>query len=798
MNCYRLLYAFLFLLLFAMGAKAETIVVGEVVDALSGLPVPNVNIYYRGTNIGCTSNQEGLFMLRTQLERKRTLVVSAVGYKTQRYAIEPEQYVGVTVALEEADTRLEDVFVIPKSNPALPLMERVRLARATNDVARYKEIAYDVNEHKRLYISHISQRHLHRRLWKSLQIGMIPALDSTFILPLYSSQQKWRKQGNNILPLTGPEEQYAMLTSSDYSLLLTPQEIPYNFYNNTVDVFGKSFLSPLASSGNQYYNFYLADSIESEQGKLYCLHFRSKNAFMPAFNGEMVIDSACCALQSIYVTVPREANMNYLSSLQLSQTYAPNHVLQNETFSLALDFAVKSDSSHIFPSVLVLRNLSVEDTLKVMPAEALQTDGYISDSLRSSAMDSLRNTPLMRIAGFAAQVINTGYIPTGTPIDIGDITEIVRYRRNEGLHLGLPLRTNEKLWKNVSLGGYLAYGFRDRAWKGGGKVQIALPTERRNTLSGSYDDHYVWGEVDYTDQWLRENYIGFRAMGFTTALFNSLYTNASAVNTSLRQREWHFWTENDWTDNLETCFDVRFGRMGYGAASVDYYQMPFYRYSSFSATFRLGWDERKVDYYFKRFHVHSRYPVLYLAGELGSFRTSAMEQYDVYAKFALSVSQHISLGLWGEVNYAVQAGIIGGKVPYPMLKAFNGNQTYTYDPYRFTLMNQWQYAADKYILLHAGWDMNGILFNRIPGFRYLRLHELLELKVAYGGMGRKHNEVLSLPVGMQSLNIPYVEVGVGIGNILRVAEVYSVWRLTHWNDSDSPLWGIRFRLHLGM
>lgn len=798
MNRSRFVYAWLLLLFFVAGAKAETIVVGEVIDALSGLPVPNASIYYRGTHIGCTSNQEGLFMLRTQLDRKRTLVVSAIGYKTRRYTVEPEQYVGVTVALEETNTQLEDVFVVPGSNPALPLMERVRSARSSNDMARRNDFAYNVNEHKQLYLSEINQRHLQRRLWKGLQAGMIPALDSTFILPLYSLKRTWRKQGNSLLLQTDPEEQYAMLASSDYSLLLTEQELPYNFYNNTVDIFGKSFLSPLSSSGNQYYNFYLADSVLSEQGKLYCLHFRSKNVFMPAFNGEMVIDSACCALQSIHVTVPREANMNYLSSLQLSQIYAPNHALQNETFSLVLDFAVKSDSSHIFPSVLVLRSLSVEDTLKVMSPEPVQTEGYISDSLRSSAMDSLRNTPLMRVAGFAAQVINTGYIPTGTPVDIGDITEVVRYRRNEGLHLGLPLRTNGKLWKNVSLGGYLAYGFRDRAWKGGGKVQIALPTERRHTLSGSYDDHYVWSEVDYTDQWLRENYIGFRAMGLTMALFNSLYTNASAVNTALRQREWRFWTENDWTDNLETFFDVRLGRMGYGSAAVDYYRMPSYRYSSFSATFRLGWNERKVDYYFKRIHLHSAYPVLCLSGELGSFRTDAMEQYGLYAKLAVSVSQHISLGLWGELNYAVQAGIVGGEVPYPVLKTFNGNQTYTYDPYRFTLMNQWQYAADKYILLHAGWDMNGILFNRIPGVRYLRLHELLELKLAYGDLGSKHNEVLSLPAGMQSLNVPYVEVGVGIGNILRVAEVYSVWRLTHWNDTDSPVWGIRFRLHLGM
>lgn len=787
----------LFLLLPLLIVRAETIIVGEVVDALSGAPIPNVSIYYRGTRIGCTSNQEGMFMLRASLDRRRTLVVSAVGYRSQHFSVDPEQYLGVNIALEESSTVLEDVFVVPKSNPAIPFMEQVRLHRAANDITRDGDIVYSIHERKRLFISDIDRRHLQRQLWRSMRSGMIEGTDSTYLLPLYSSEQDWQKQGNRLSVLTSPKERYSLLTSTDYSLLLSEQETPYNFYSNTISIFGKSFLSPLSSSGSQYYNFYLADSIVSGSDKLYCVHFRSKNAFQPTFHGEMYIDSSDYSLRSIEVSVPREANMNYLSSLHLSQTYSADHILEREQFSLVLDFAVKSDSSHIFPSVLIMRDLSVSDSGKSV-AESESRVELPVDSLVYAAMDSLRSMPLFRIATFAAKIINTGYVPTGTPIDIGDIAEVISFKQNEGLHLGLPLRTNEQLWKNVSLGAYLAYGFRDRAWKGGGRINISLPTERRHTLNGSYDDHYVWGEVSYTDQWLRENAIGFRSMGFTTVVFNSLYTNSSAVTTALRQREWRVWTEDDWTDNVETFFDVRYGRMSYGDAMTDYYRMPYYRYGSVVATCRVGWYEKKVDYYFKRIHVHSNYPVVYLSGELGSYETSAMEEYALYGKFSVSVSQYIHLGLWGRLSYAVQSGIVIGSVPYPLLKSFSGNQTYTYDPYRFTLMNQWQYAADRYVLLFADWDMNGVLLNRIPGIRYLRLHELLEFKLAYGGLSSRHEQVLALPNGMQSLRVPYMEVGVGVGNILRVGEVYVVGRLTHWSDKNTPFWGVRFRLHLGM
>ena len=63
----------------------------------------------------------------------------------------------------------------------------------------------------------------------------------------------------------------------------------------------------------------------------------------------------------------------------------------------------------------------------------------------------------------------------------------------------------------------------------------------------------------------------------------------------------------------------------------------------------------------------------------------------------------------------------------------------------------------------------------------MRLRELVTLKMAWGG----------------DLRVPYVEVGCGIGNILRVAELHSVWRLTHRSDLSTPLWALRFRIHIG-
>ena len=104
--------------------------------------------------------------------------------------------------------------------------------------------------------------------------------------------------------------------------------------------------------------------------------------------------------------------------------------------------------------------------------------------------------------------------------------------------------------------------------------------------------------------------------------------------------------------------------------------------------------------------------------------------------------------------------------------------------------------AAKYAALHAEWTGQGTLFNLIPGIRWLHLRELVEAKLAYGYLST-HN-------ANANANALYAEAGIGIGNILRVCALYSVWALVPLSSplaaqrSGSAMWAIRFRIHLGL
>ena len=737
---------------------------GEIVNETTGEAIPNVNIRFRGTKIGTTSDENGSYALRVDMQAKAQLIFSAVGYYTQRFDIEPGAMAGLQVAMREKVATLTEVVVAPNENPALELLRQVRAHRPENDRTLHPENATTARREQTLYISHINKKHLRRALWRSLQAGMIAQEDSTYIMPLYRETQSFRLSGKEMIPANDQRTQALILTSTDYSSLLGG-EGNLNFYAPSVSLMGHAFLSPLATSGNLYYRYYLIGEDT--------IHFRTRNPFYATFNGEMVIDTATFALRSIRAYVPAEVAVNYVNTLHISQSLLPDGTIAYEHISALLDFAIKTQQAGtVFPTLLLTTSLTNPEA---GASEQSYSDSGLTgeaDPSTDSAFAALDSLPIVRTAKFFATVATTGYIPTGTPVDIGHVEEILQVNSHEGVHFGLPFRTNERFSKIVSLEASVGYGIKDRSPKGMGRISVNLPTARKNIMQLEYNDRYVWSEVDDFDRLLRENSMGWGNFDFTAYAFEALHRDSLYVNTAIRQRQIQFHWFADWTPHLETHAYIRAG------------WQEGYAYQSLSAIARLSWGERKYDGFFMRRYAYSnRYPVLYLGFETGHWTDG------LYAHLRVMLTQHANLGMGGMLTYALQGGAVFGTVPDAFLWQASANQGYAYDPYRFTFLHGRQLLADKYVALQTEWNGHGILFNLIPGIRWLHLRELVEAKIAYGYLSKQNPSLLHLNPGHSF----YAEIGVGIGNILRVCDLYSIWSL-----SPEIHWGMRFRIHLGL
>ena len=768
---------------------------GEIVNETTGEAIPNVNIHFRGTKIGTTSDEHGNYALRVDMSDKAQLVFSAVGYYTERFEVEPGVMAGLQVAMREKTAVLTEVVVAPNENPALELLRQVREHRPDNDRTMHKELSSTLQKEQTLYVSHINKRHLRRALWSSLQAGMIRQEDSTYILPLYRETQSFRCAGTDMIPANDQRTQALILTETDYSSLLG-NEGNLNFYANSVSIMGHAFLSPLATSGNLYYRYYLVGEDT--------IHFRTRNPFYATFNGEMVIDTATYALRSIKAYVPAEVAVNYVNNIHVHQRLAPDNTIAEESVSALLDISIKTErAGTVFPTLLLTTSLNNSSQPRIPssprePSSAVIAANNGSGLTADSAFSALDSLPLIKAAKWFATIATTGYIPTGTFLDFGHVEEILQVNQHEGVHIGLPLRTNEKLSKVVSLEASVGYGIKDRSPKGMGRISVNLPTVRRHIMQMEYNDHYVWSEVDDFGRMLRENSMGWGNFDFTAYAFEALKRDSLCVNTAMRQRQFlfHWWA--DWTDHLETR---TFIRAGWQPAVISD-QRSAISYQSISMIARLSWGEHKYDGYFLRRYAYShKYPVLYAGLEAGHWTPSdisSLTPHHLYCHLRVMLTQHANLGMGGTLTYALQGGAIFGKVPTTLLWQANANQGYAYDPYRFTFLHGGQLLADKYVALHTEWNGQGILFNMIPGIRWIHLRELVEAKFVYGYLSK---ELCDLS-GEGSHEV-YGEVGVGLGNILRVCDLYSIWGFMPNDATENGkkvhvMWGMRFRIHLGL
>lgn len=777
--------------LFVAGLQAqETIVVGQVIDKYDKHPLSSVSIYFKGTSVGTTSNEEGYFLLR-HTGKENILVFSAIGYKKTEIKIKPGSNIGLTVEMEESNTLLQEVFVLPGANPALDLMRKVRLLRKVNDETKLPHYEVLATEQNAIFLSRSQQRSISKQIFLQLQEGNLLSSDSSLLVPLYMDEIKYQltstaktelskkifsssEEGNKIL-----EQLFGELNPS------------LNFYENSIPVFNKNIISPLASIGNMYYNYYLADSMVTSSGKQYEIHFRSRNPRNPAFNGKFCLDSASLALTYIEAELPSEANFNFIRHLSIKQEFVPfsskRWVRNKDQLSLVLNLDILTDSVPAGSQIFFKRS-TIYNTGSIQIPESFAQSGYSEETLNQK-LEQLGNTPLMNAAKWLADIIFTGYIPVGK-IDIGKIQYLARTTDVEGLRLTLPFRTNEKMWKNFTVGGFVGYGFKNEAIKYSGFTQYKLPAEKRRIIGLNYTNDYRRIDYNYNNFLYLENPLVSGDEDIAGTIF--ALRSAGRLN---ERKEWTLSFSGDWNRNIESGLYFRsLQQLPSDALPLkkDGVDINNFQQQSFTLSTRFSFNEKKYEDHLQRIYINNRNPIIYGILEVGKYELGNTEKY--YGKVSGILKQNVQFDL-GQVNYWMEAGSIFGSVPYPLL-AYQPGAEGGYGFYRFSMMNFMQFAADKYFDFHGELIMNGLILNHIPLLKYLNMREMFSVKFGYGKMSNDHLSVMDFPAYVYPFNRPYTEVGVGLANILHLFNLQAIWRLTDIKQFSGDNFAIRGSLRI--
>lgn len=646
----------------------ETVIVGQVFNKFDRAPLESVSVYFKGSNIHTQTNEEGYFLIRSQ-GKESVLVFSLVGFKKEEFRIKPGENVGTEVLLEEKDNMLGELIVRPGANPANDLIKKVRENRRQNDVqANLKS-----NEQSVVFLSKKDSRWENNRLFEQFNEGNISATDSALVVPIYMEESVFHHTDKTKELLNQNTFNTSQTALNTISTLLNGLNTNLNFYNNSVSVLGKNMISPLANIGKTYYRYYLVDSVKSDYGKEYLLHFRSKNTKNLAFNGELKVDSATYALTYINAELPKQANLNFIHNLRFSQAYQPAGgfwIPKKENSAWDMTYELLKEANKKSPELLISKSssFSPDGEELIIQTDSFANSAYSQDAIQAK-MDAMQQTPLYKVASYIADGALTGYLRAGI-FDIGQIVNVARLTKIEGFRLALPIRTNENLWTNFMLGGHVAYGFGNKEVKYSAEAQWKLPVESSRIILGAkYLNDYRRIDYDYNNFLWREDPLATGDENIVSTIFSFKKQDRMS-----RRREFTAFLFNDWTPDIESKWifrDVTYlpnellplSRNGVGFENL--------RDRNISVTTRFSFDERVIDEHFQRLYIKNPKPTLYATLEGGQFGLG--EVRGKYARVSTTLLQRGQFML-GEWRYMIDAGKIFGDVPYPLLKFIQGKE----------------------------------------------------------------------------------------------------------------------------
>ena len=781
----KIFFTFMFMSFSALLFGQETLVIGQVLDENRD-PLAGVNVFFKGTDIGMQTNEEGYFMVRTT-GNETVVVFSHVGYGKQELKVQRGQSVGTEIIMKEDIRWLSEVFVRPGENPALELMRKVDAARKQNNITDNPNITVFGNSENSIFLIN---KNANNKIFKRLESADLTSSDSLMTIPVFHSKEKFKIEQKSKITLEkndNTDVQTADLFFSKLQILINEN---IDFYQNTVFLFGKSFVSPLSSIRNSYYKYFLVDSINVDDSKLYKIDFRSKNKKNLAFDGNILIDSATYALAGISVTLPRQANLNFIENLKISQNFKKKNVnffYKNiEKISCNLDYRLFADTTASNLNIYLTNNSTFdinENALKI-PVSADFSEQQISEK-----MAALKSTALYKTALYLADIFITGNAKIGK-IDVGNVDNILRLSKIEGLRIALPIQTNEDFLKNFAFGGHIAYGFSNKEIKYSASAKWKLPTKSKLLFSTGYFNDYRRIEYDYNDFLLREDVFSAADENFQSTLL--IFRKAMKMN--LRHELFTSFT-NDWNKSVETSIILRHNRI------FDDISLPFIQNNNVINSFsnnslvisaRFSKNQRKYEDHLQRIYLSSREPILYFVSEVGKYAFSSLSGY--YGKLSTTLSQNLpfELGTW---KYALRADVVLGAVPFPLLAFPYGNETHDYNLFKFSMLDYMEIPADRLLQMHNEITFNGILFNQIPYIQRLNLREMLTFKIGYGWLNKsKHAQIADFPYFMHEFTKPYAELGAGITNILKIFAVQLVYATP--TDNKNGRWSSRFYLNI--
>jgi hypothetical protein len=799
------------------GVKAqETRITGKVTDAATGLPMPYVNVYFRNSTTGVTTDEKGIFNLTSRLPVD-TIYASSVGYFTSKMPVKKgiSQVININMALSITD--LAEVQIMPEGTWVDVLMRRVFKHKDSNNPDQIEYYQCEVYNKNQIDINNLDSNFEDRKILKPLNFVFqdldtnqlnhklyLPALMTETLSEFYFRKTPHAtRQYIKANQISGFENQN--LTQYLAGLFLN-----INIYDNYLTIFEKNFVSPIANFGLTTYEYFIEDTVLMDGKYCYQVRFGPKRKQELTFYGTLWIQDSSYAVKQVDMRVASDANFNWVNDFYISQTFDkvddkywvpvrdyrlvdmnPFRGNTVKTFGL-LGHLTTTYNNYIFDQP------KSDEFYSTSTDVIVETDAYnhdktwweqnrpdsleVKEQRIYQMVDSVEKVPAFKYYKKSAVLLGTGYWVTGD-FEIGPVYKFLSFNAIEGVRLRFGGRTSNQFSKKLMLSGHLAYGTKDQRFKyGAGVLYMVGKNPRRSIgLTFKYDMEQLGEDPN----------------AFSTDNFFASFLRRTPANKLTMVREYQAYYEHEWFTGFSNTirfirrevyalgdekFIIKNNGSTYIANSLVSNEIQLYT--------RFAYREKYMYGEFERANLGTKYPVLELLYGYGipGFPGSVKE----YTRLQFKISQWFNVANIGWSKYIFETGKIWGTLPYPFLKIHEGNETFIYYPEAGNMINYYEFISDTYASLSYSHHFDGLFFNHIPLMRKLKWREVIQGKAIWGTLSDANKNYSVFPINSGELNKPYYEAGVGIENIFKVGRIDAIWRLSHLNSPNVS----RFRIFI--
>jgi len=807
-------YLSVFLLsILSFHAQAQTkILRGVILDFQSGEIVPFASMKLAKAGYGKLSDSAGGFSFRFEQWPRDTLQISYVGFQPYFLPLNDSLFRRATsdtlnLVINLQRGKYTEVVVSRKVDFALGLWRKIVKHKDHNDRYRFQNFSYELYNKLELDLNQVNKNRLQNNKLLKPFVFILENIDSSEakpFLPVYVTETLSDYYYVHE-PVTKRREvikgsKTIGLNNESVSKYLGGMEQNLDFYNNFIPVFDKRFVSPLSNNGDNYYHYQIVDTQYVNSRRLIHLFFTPKRKGENTFTGDCWVHDSSYAIQKMTLRLDASSNLNFVQELTIIQEFALLHdttwFLSRDKFVAELTPLGKNRMGMIGRKTTTYKNILYNDSSIIREIDKnkileevifsansrVRSDSFWIEHRHETLnkdekavykmMDTLMSMKVFHTYANVLNFIGTGYYNIGNYV-IGPWYNWVYSNELQGVRVRFDLGTNKGFNKNLTLHGYLAYGFGDQVWHWESDALYIFKRNPRMSLYVMLRQDLDYGQ-QYYDEITSDNVfaIAVRKPGIPIKF----------INLTEQRIQWF----KEWVNGFSFTFtlDHKVYNPELNLAPISYFEKgtgnPMNGFEA-SINLRFAFLEKFFETTFYRTSLGSQYPIIdvkYTHGfpnVLGSTLT--------YNKLFVSISDVIKVPPIGSLYYNFFGGKTTGVQPYPFLNVAPGNETYYYNKYAFSLMDKYQYLHDQFLGFNFEHNIGAGIFKFTGITRKLKWRQFYDVKLLWGHLSPENATYNNnADYSFQSLDgKTYMEIGTGVDNIFRFCRVDFIWHVSPSN-----------------